>query len=172
MASWQQWAVKAASAIALTVMLGIAWPTLLAYAHPSGDDIRTHWSYVAVVIAFTASSLYVSSVSSSGVKALLISIPGIPIVIALLGLLVAQFDRALNTLWSGRPTSPSDGGAYLTLWMAFGMAAGFFVLVLYFAMLNHRSSERGFARAWPQAIWMLGYLMAGFSLVSIVLAFR
>ena len=168
MASWQQWVVKATTAIFLAVLLGIAWPTLLAYLHRSSDDIRPNGWYAGAVMALTAFSLYVSSLSSRGVTALLLSIPGIWLVVTLLGVLAAQIDRALY-MWSGRPIGAATGSAaYLALWLA----AGFFALVLYFAMLNHRSSERGFARAWPQAIWMFGYLLAGFSVVSIVLAYR
>lgn len=167
MASWQQWVVKATTAIFLAVLLGIAWPALLAYLHPSPDDIRPNGWFAGAVIALTASSLYVSSLSPSGVKALLLSIPAIWLVVAVLGFLTAQIDRALY-MSSGRPIAAATGSAaYLALWLA----AGFFALVLYFGMLNHRSSERGFARAWPQAIWMFGYLLAGFSVVSIVLAF-
>lgn len=173
MATWQQWVVKATSAIILAVLLGIVWPTLLAYLHPSSDDIRPNGWYAGAVMALTAFGLYVSSLSPSGLKALLLSIPGIWVAVALFGFLASEIDRALYTLRWGRPIFAASGNAaYLTLWLAFAVAAGFFVLVLYFAMLNHRSSERGFARAWPQAIWMCGYLMAGLSMVSIVLAFQ
>jgi hypothetical protein len=172
MASWQQWVVKATSAIILAVLLGIVWPTLLAYLHPSSDDIRSNGWSAGTVMSLTAFGLYVSSLSPSGLKALLLSIPGICVAVALVGFLPTEIGRALFTLRWGRTIAASGTAAHLTLWLAFAVAAGFFALVLYFAMLNHRSSERGFARAWPQAIWMCGYLIAGFSVVSIVLAFQ
>jgi hypothetical protein len=172
MAAWRQWVVKAATAIVLALLLGVAGPVLLAYLHPSPDDIRVNLWYAGAVVAFTASSLYVSSLSASGLKALLWSIPGMLCVIALLGLLASEIDRALYALsWDRSIAAATRNAASLTLWLSFGVAAGFFALVLSFAMLNHRSSERGFTRVWPQAIWMFGYLMAGFSVVSIVLAF-
>ncbi len=172
MASWQQWMVKAATALILAGLLGIAWPALLAYLHPSSDDIRPNAWYAGAVMALTAFGLYLSSLSLSGLKALLLSIPGICVAVALVGFLATEIGRAVYTLRSGRTIAASGNTAHLTLWLAFAVAAGFFVLVLYFAMLNHRSSERGFARAWPQALWMCGYLMVGFSVVSIVLTFQ
>jgi hypothetical protein len=157
----------------LAVLLGIAWPTLLAYLHRSSDDIRPNGWHAGAVMSLTAFGLYVSSLSPSGLKALLLSIPGICVAVALVGFLAAEIDRALYTLRWGRPIFAASGNAaYPTLWLAFVVAAGFLVLVLYFAMLNHRSSERGFARVWPQAIWLCGYLIAGLSVVSIVLAFQ
>jgi hypothetical protein len=97
------------------------------------------------------SSLYVSSLSASGLKALLLSIPGIWFVVALLGFLAAQIDRALYALsWDRSIAATIRDAASLTLWLSFGVAAGFFALVLWFAMLNHRSSERAFARACPR----------------------
>ena len=173
MAVWRQWVVKAATAIALALLLGVAGPVVLAYLDPSADIDVNLW-YVATLIAtFTVASLYVSSLSASGVKAVLWSIPGMVSVIALLGLLAWEVDRALYALsWDRSIAATFRDAASLTLWLLFGISAGFLALVLWFAMLNHRSSERGFARAWPQALWMLGYLMAGFSVVSIVLTFQ
>jgi hypothetical protein len=173
MAVWRQWVVKAATAIALALLLGVAGPVVLAYLDPSADIDVNLW-YVATLIAtFTVASLYVSSLSASGVKAVLWSIPGMVSVIALLGLLAWEVDRALYALsWDRSIAATFRDAASLTLWLLFGISAGFLALVLWFAMLNHRSSERGFARAWPQALWMCGYLIAGCSVVSIVLAFR
>ena len=174
MAVWRQWIVKAGTATALALLLGVAGPVVLAYLHPSADDVDVNLWYLATMsAAFTVSSLYVSSLSASGIKAALWSIPGMLCVIALLGLLAWEVDRALYALsWDRSIAATFRDAASLTLWLLFGISAGFLALVLWFAMLNHRSSERGFARAWPQALWMFGYLTAGFSVVSIVLAFQ
>ncbi len=173
MAVWRQWVVKAATAIALALLLGVAGPVVLAYLHPSADIDVNLW-YVATVIAtFTVSSLYVSSLSASGIKAVLWSIPGMLCVIASLGLLAWEIDRALYALsWDRSIAATLRDAPSLTLWLLFGITVGFLALVLWFAMLNHRSSERGFTRVWRQASWLFAYLMAGFSVISIVVAFR
>ena len=174
MAVWRQWIVKAATATALALLLGVAGPVVLAHLHPSADDVDVNLWYLATLsAAFTVSSLYVSSLSASGIKAALWSIPGMLCVIALLGLLAWEVDRALYALsWDRSIAATVRDATSLTLWLLFGITAGFLALVLWFGMLNHRSSERGFARAWPQAIWLCGYLIAGLSMVSIALAFQ
>jgi sensor c-di-GMP phosphodiesterase-like protein len=59
----------------------------------------------------------------------------------------------------------------LTIWLSLGLALGFLVILLWFAMSNRRSAERGVSRVWRQAIWMAGYLLIGITVVSSVLAF-
>jgi len=168
MAAWRQWVVKAGMAIALALALGIGWPVLLAYLHPSADDLRVNVRSVGAVIALTSGGLYASSLCTSGVKALLRSIPGLLVVMSLLSFLWSSIAGAAHALSS---TVATRQAAYLSVWLFFGLAGGFLALVLWFGSRNHRSSERGKLRVWRQAIWMFGYLVTGASVVSIVLAF-
>jgi hypothetical protein len=164
MATWRQWVVKAAMALALAVTLGIGWPDLLAYLHPSADDFHGNAWSAGAVIALTAGSLYVSSLCTSGVKALLLSLPGSALVV---GLLVF-----LTSVSQAQAVVPDHHAAeQLTIWLSLGLALGFLAMLLWFAMRNHRSAEHGISRVWRQAIWMAGYLLMGVSVVSSVLAF-
>lgn len=155
MAAWRQWVLKAGMAIALALALGIGWPALLAYVHPSADDLRVNVRSVGAVIALTCGGLYASSLCTSGVKALLWSIPGMLVVIASVGFLSRSIDRAAHAF--------TNTGV--------GLAGGLLVLVLWFAFRNHRSAERGASRLWWQAIWMVGYLVTGVSVMSIALGY-
>jgi hypothetical protein len=159
MASWRQWVVKAGTAIALALALGIGWPVLLAFLHPSADDLRVNLRSVGAVIALTSSGLYASSLCTSGVKALLWSIPGMLVV------MIAGVVHALSS------TVATRQAAYLSEWLFFGLAGGLLALVLWFAFRNHRSAERGASRVWWQAIWMAGYLVTGVSVMSIALGY-
>jgi hypothetical protein len=163
MATWRQWVVKAGMALALAVTLGIGWPDLLAYLHPSADDFHVSAWSAGVVIALTVGSLYVSSLCTSGVKALLLSLPGSALVV---GLLVPLWVSQAQAVVPSRHAAEQ-----LKIWLSLGLALGFLAMLLWFAMSNHRSGERGASRVWRQAIWMAGYLLIGVSVVSSVLAF-
>ena len=164
MATWRQWVVKAGMALALAATLGIGWPDLLAYLHPSADDFRVNGWSAGAIIALTAGSLYVSSLCTSGVKALLLSLPGSALVV---GLLVF-----LTWVSQAQVVVPARHAAeQLTIWLSLGLALGFLTMLLWFAMSNHRSGDRGSSRVWPQAIWMAGYLLMSVSVVSSFLAF-
>lgn len=164
MATWRQWVVKAGMALALAMTLGIGWPDLLAYLHPSADDFHLNAWSAGVVIALTVGSLYVSSLCTSGVKAVLLSLPGSALLVGLLAF--------LTSVSQAQAVVPARQAAeQLTIWLSLGLALGFLVMLLWFAMRNHRSGERGVSRIWRQAIWIAGYLLMGVSVVSSILAF-
>jgi hypothetical protein len=163
MATWRQWVVKAGMALALAVTLGIGWPDLLAYLHPSADDFHVNAWSAGLVIALTVGSLYVSSLCTSGVKALVLSLPGTFLVT---GLLVV-----LSWASQAQAVVPARHAAELSIWLSLGLALGFLAILLWFGMSNHRSGERGVSRVWRQALWMAGYLLMGVSVVSSILAF-
>jgi hypothetical protein len=171
MAAWQQWAVKVVTALILAVALGVGLPAVVAYVHPSADEFRVNTWSAGVVLALTAGSLYVSSLCASGVKALLLSIPGTGLVIGLLVFLSWMIDRSFAVFREAQSVVPTRPAAELSMWVSLGLALGFLAVLLWFGMINHRSGERGASRIWRQAIWMGGYLIMSVSVVSIVLAF-
>ena len=57
------------------------------------------------------------------------------------------------------------------MWLSLALALGFLAMLLWFAMRNHRSGERGVSKVWRQALWMAGYLLMGASVVPGILAF-
>ena len=76
-AAWKQWAIKAATALGLALLLGIAVPYVLYAVVPPPDDpmpLRL-WREPPVVILLTTLSLYVSSLCGSAVRAMVASIP-------------------------------------------------------------------------------------------------
>ena len=74
-----QWAVKCVVALGLAVLLGVVMPTLLlaAFAVNTGRNpvVGMSLSLVLLVLMLTSSSLYVSSLVSSGVTAMTWSVP-------------------------------------------------------------------------------------------------
>jgi hypothetical protein len=73
MASWKQWIVKAGMGLGLAMLLAVALPALLSFAF--GGPIRINGWYACAILLLTAVSLYVSSLSTSGVTALFLSVP-------------------------------------------------------------------------------------------------
>lgn len=50
--------------------------------------------------------------------------------------------------------------------LAIALAAGFLALVLRFALVNHRCSDRSATRAWPQVAWIAAWLTTSFLLLT------
>lgn len=147
-AAWKQWAVKAGTALSLALLLGLAVPALLT-SIPALHLPRFHQPLrlAAVVTGLTVCSLYVSSLSTSGLQASLASLPlvvSLPLIVG--AVLLLQFDVMTR--------------------LPLLLSAGFLLIVLRFALTNHRSADRAAARVWTQAIWMAVYLTAGIALVA------
>jgi hypothetical protein len=81
MAAWKQWAVKAGVAAGVAVVLSLALPTLLFYTSSSPEihgALSTSFTLAeigCVVVLATVVSLYVSSLCTSGLRALIVSLP-------------------------------------------------------------------------------------------------
>jgi hypothetical protein len=106
LAAWQQWTVKAGTALALGLLFGVGVPILLNYASPAPDhfDGGALWHQNAkFVVVLTAFALYVSSLSTSGLRAM---VAAFPLAVALLALvhwvLVVLIDTAPAVLWLGQ----------------------------------------------------------------------
>ena len=143
--AWRQWAVKAGLALMLTLLLAIALPlALLAIAPPEAVDwVRAarpllRVSFSIILLGLTALSLYVSSLSSSGLWALMASMPAaIAIGVFLLKLASMMEDVVHSMAGPGHSPVTGPGAALLALLVI--------VLVLRLAFANHRSGDR---RAW------------------------
>jgi ABC-type transport system involved in multi-copper enzyme maturation permease subunit len=120
MASSTQWAVKVGVALGLALLLGVGFPALMIAS--LGRAIRIDEWYAGGILILTVTGLYISSLSSTGIRALLTSFLATPVVI----LIGAQF-----SFGSGHPTMSQAV-----------MLASFLILVLWFAFENHRSAER------------------------------
>jgi hypothetical protein len=136
MASWKQWIVKAGTALGLAVLLAVALPALLMYL--SDGHVRINEWYACAVLLLTTVSLYVSSLSTSGVRALCLSVP--------VSLFVVFPALALVSRLGWIRLSP----------VTIGLFAVMLAVVLYVALLNHRSAERGVLRIGVQVAWIAG----------------
>jgi hypothetical protein len=178
MATWKQWALKVGVSLGLAIPLAVGLPLLLSSISPPTNPLvpgPTQFGqrqFTAWIILLNVGSLYVSSLSTSGLRALLVS-------------LTAMFGATLFLVES--PGSAVFGalvhGGVVPLFgvswadhsfmrvLALLLAAGFLAMVLRFALANHRSADRPAGRVWKQAIWMAGCLTIGVILLAGVVAF-
>jgi ABC-2 family transporter protein len=146
MASSKQWAVKVATVLALSMLLSVAWPALLLFTW--GGAFRINQWYAGVMLLLTTTGLYVSSVSPSGVRALLVCLP------ISLGALLASAVLWPFLTWRLTPLS-------------LVLATAFVASALYFALLNHRSSQHSAGRIALQVFVMAGCLALAAALATL-----
>jgi hypothetical protein len=142
-AAWRQWAVKAAVVLVLSLGLAIGVPAILYALFASGPGpVRLGWPPAAAIAAVTAVSLYTSSLSSNGVRALARVAPAIGGV-----LLIAHI--TMNTVMPGWMPLAWDlpNAAWAVLSVA---SAAVFAWLLWLGMKNHGSAERGAKRVLKQ----------------------
>ena len=176
MAAWQQWLVKTGTVLGLAFAFAIGLPAFLTYFDSSGVELRTAlrpWrEATGMVVLLATCSLYVSSFSASGLRALVLGLPfvaGAALLIQAAGSAaewvfyhsaVDAAGRAVARHW--RSNAPSEI-------MTPVLAAGFLTLLLRFAFLNHRSAERSVGRVLQQVGCLAAFLVAAVALWVAVL---
>jgi hypothetical protein len=176
--AWQ-WAIKAITTFVLTVLLCLGAPALLFFATgvPFGNNrFLPEWSFVGlavIVLMASAVALYVSTVSTSGVKALVLTFPvilGLVAFVRTAGPLAVVFGRSvmdlfdpqrhvLISLFEPRPDGVWTSKSYDALQI--GVTVVGMALVAWLAGQNHRSNDRlGRRIGWATAVVMLYALMA------------
>jgi hypothetical protein len=176
MASSRQWAVKVGTVMVLAVVLGAGMPLLLAWISPSGDDMRIAGrngiDIVLIVLMVTSGGLYLSSVCSSGMRAVVLALPvaaGLIIWVRWIDGLISialrtvPFPALVPTL---RPLRGMFAGTFE--WMVLAVAAGGVVLLLRLALQNHCSTERSPGRILPQAGKIAAYMVGGMTLIALL----
>jgi hypothetical protein len=141
--AWQQWAVKAGVALGLTVALTVGVPVALDSLSAPGrhialQDLR---EMALAVMVMTSLGLYLSSLATSGVRALMWSVAatiGAILVYQFGGLMAARAALNLGVAALGS----------LSLLMMFGAT----ILLLAFGFANHRSTHRSAVRTALQLI--------------------
>lgn len=193
MASSRQWMLKVAVALGLTVLLAIGVPTLTRSLLLAVDHVM-RFGMIGVtvnlsspgsvgplafsVVLLTMTSLYVSSLCGSGLRALLISLLVVPFAGTWVGGVSSMYwvrERAFD--WAllvekamvhvGWTVSPFTWSLVVTPALVLA-GPGFVVFVLRLAMMNHRSAERGAKHVWMQAIQITAYATIATILVVIV----
>jgi hypothetical protein len=101
----------------------------------------------------TTGSLYVSSVTRSGLWALTLSVPvafGVTMFFASIGVPIERALHAAGLLGAVRLSLPALSGNAVFLMVL----AALLGMVLWFGLANHRSAERSVARIVQQVVWM------------------
>ena len=192
-ATWKQWLVKVTVVIALSIVVSLVPLAALLY----GADRHAHviWvlksvltlSQAIIIVAELAiATLYVSSLSTSGIRAIMTSIPVLAVLAALVSLLpdcwvtARVYDQIASARLAGFRSGPIQASMewlvarwapagfsqrtmslILNLWseLALAFVVGLTVLVFRFALVNHRSAERGGRRVVRQAAMFFGCLL-------------
>jgi len=171
-AYWKQWAVKVAMVVVVAMTLGLVIPIALEAGFPLVTDtghvgLRTlnnlfyyfgYASLLPLAIPFIALfSLYISTLCTGGLRALLLTLP-LSFTLASLyrgllfatyriqeGLLVDLYGKPYPYLWR-LPTATRDDFSMINMvqvWSATLVFACFVSLALVFAFRNSRTAERG-----------------------------
>jgi hypothetical protein len=135
-AAWRQWAVKAAVVLVLSLGFAIGVPAILYALFASGPGpVRLGWPPAAAIAAVATVSLYASSLSTNGVRALSAS--------AIVGVVFVA-----TRAWSWMPLAwDLPNAAWAVLYAA---SAAVFACLLWLGMKNHGSAERGAKRVLKQ----------------------
>ena len=142
-AAWRHWAVKAAVVLVVSLGLPIGVPAIL-YALFASDPgpVRLGWPPAAVIAAVATLSLYASSLSTNGVRALARVAPAI-------GGVTLAAHITMNVVMPG--WMPLAWDLPNAAWaMVYGASAAGFAWLLWLGMKNHGSAERGTKRVLKQ----------------------
>ena len=149
MAGWQQWMVKVGTALVLALLMGVGVPMLLSYLSPAPHhfDLASRlWQREAVVlIVLTSLSLYISSITTSGVRAVMLAFPVLTVLVGL-----SQLVQPLR----------------LRATLLFAILALLVPVALWLAYQNHRSADRGLRQIATQLLWFIAVPLGGVVVVA------
>jgi hypothetical protein len=175
-----QWTVKVAAATGLALLLAIGVPALLLASLDTAGVMRflSRPGFAVAIAALTVVSLYVSSLCTSGLRAVLTSVSAICAVVFFVGSVAqALFSSGrVAFLWSA-PVSMAARASREKAWQHVGinpvnfsrlmgtlellLVAVILAVVLKVAMANHRSADPAGGRVWTQAILMAVWVTVG-----------
>jgi hypothetical protein len=178
-AARKQWAVKVGVVLGLALLLAMVLPVLLASLSPSptvwphGQPMNPKQllqpEFAGLVLLLTAVSLYVSSLCSSALWALMMSVPATFGIVMFAGAARDFLGHGSYAAASRMLTASGLPFGHLS-WLAMTrlerglvalLVAGFIALVLRFALANHRSADRTAGRVWMQVIVMAAFETGG-----------
>lgn len=166
MSSVKQWTIKVAFAVSLALLLGVVVPLTLAYVMPAArPGPWMDWQLLSpqtvallgVLVVLVTASMYVSSLSPSGVWALVGSCAAFFAVVTLLNVVRWAVIGTLPYAYFQRAWHIARFEADVVFFLLIG---ALLVLTLRFALLNHRSDERGWRHAVPQIASLIGGVAA------------
>jgi hypothetical protein len=179
--AWLQWMVKVGVAFGLALVFGAGLPILLIQLapHETSSALRMSGDLTVLIVLLTASSIYISSLSGSGVRAMVLSLPAGIGVAFFIRVVTGALGWVMSTLagpWMGRIVTGAVAPASVDPTDVFMAAARMWSLALvpllvWFAFANHRSSERTVRRAVGQIATIAAVITIGTVVVGGVLAF-
>ena len=174
-ATWKQWLLKAALAIGLAVGLGLGLPALLGWIHPWPDDVEFSWEQIHILVLLAATALYVSSVSTTGLRALLAAIPivaGASVASATVLYPLMSALRRIGGPWAyslvGPATLDASSARLVAIIAISVLLGGLTLLLLGMGLRNHRSADRSRGRLLRQAGWIAAYVAAGIAVLTLL----
>jgi hypothetical protein len=132
-AAWRQWLVKVAVTMTLALLLGFAMPALLIGDGPGVGLLSVAGNLSTVIVLLVAGSLYLSSLSNSGVVAMAWTLPA-----GMVALILGQAAGRITLRAFGVPLDDPDTIVFLVR----TVTALLVPLLLWLAFRNHRSLER------------------------------
>ena len=172
MEAWRQWAVKAGVAMGLALLLAAGLLMLLWSVNP--PDVRLDplplWPAAVGVLLVTASSLYVSTMSIGGVKAMVWSLPFLLALVIWIRSVEWGWWVIVNSLRGVLPPAFVDWGVHRSIVRALpSLTAGAIVIALLRAgLLNHRSADRSPTRVVRQLLSIAVFVTVVTLLTAIV----
>jgi len=159
-----QWAVKAGVAMIVALTVGLGLPALLSSLARSAQfsTAPPSLTFAIVIVLVTVISLYVSSLCTSGLRALMWSLPAAFAGFAIVNSLLSR--RGFFGLFIYRVFAVGYADVFRQLGARIGamvvaldlipiaLYVGVLGLLLRFASANHRSSDRGSRRMWNQGL--------------------
>jgi hypothetical protein len=156
-AAWKQWTVKVAVAMGLSAALGVGLPAAVSMLVPASRlGARDLETLPYAMVALTAWGVYVSSLSSSGIRALLAMFPALFAIGYTSQRLAGELQEAL-VRWGVQPFAR----VRFYLWMemtAILSTASLVLLIL--AYQNHRSGDVTWKRVALQVVLLLAVFVA------------
>jgi hypothetical protein len=154
-----QWTVKVAVALTLAFLLAIVLPSMVipfvTAEHGSWPAMRSDFLMAAAVL--TSAGLYLSSLSTSGLRAMVLSLPAGLVVLLPVSLLTQSITsfgfawkvrNAIQVSWRRFELTPAnDGTLHAIELVLFGAVAA---MLLLYAFRNHKSSEPAGVYRWGQ----------------------
>src|SRR5438445_4674956 len=152
----QQWIVKVGVTLGLALLLGVGLPLLLIQVtpHEAFRAIRMSGDLAVLIVLVTASSLYLSSLSSSGVQAMAWSVPiGMAVVlfiqtgsVALRWVTLQLAGPFMADIVTGAVAPVGVDPPDVVRFVARGSLLTLAPLLLWFGFVNHTASEQSVRR--------------------------
>jgi hypothetical protein len=179
-AAWRQWLIKVVVTMTLVVGLAAGLPMLLMLIHRPVDPFSIETEFVVGILLLTSAALYISSLSSNSLLALLVALPAIWLAVILGTTLLDSLSRPLSD-WLGadaerRRVSGMRLAPGTTDWSPIRrqiftvirieitayqlLTAGLGVLALFFGGQNHKSLDRTVRTIARQVMTLLLYVCA------------